>query len=144
MPLRAADLVQLAEAGQSTANLARVMAEGALALSRQARAGQLTLDALVDGLDDLFLGHNVVLSPYEQQFERVLLHYNSLRLRVNANTARRMKELRDRQKRATAGPLASDYRHQLSLFEVEATEQALAAESAISDDEAIFGPKTGQ
>jgi hypothetical protein len=140
MPLHATDLIELAEAGQSAVACACAQAKSAMGLCAQARAGQLALSALLDGLDELFLGHEVVFGPFEQQFERTLLHYSALRLRVNANTARRMKATRA--KRRGTKPEVSDYRHQLTLFAEEAEASALAAERAVSDDEAIFGGKT--
>ena len=143
MPLHATDLIELAEAGQSTIALAHTQAEGALALSAQARPGGLGLDALLDGLDELFLGHKIVFGPLSQQFERVLLHYSALRLRVNANTARRMAATRAKKRKARAKPESSDYRSQLTLFASQAEASALKAERATSDEDAIFGRNKG-
>ena len=53
MPLRAADLIDLAEAGQSAIARASAQAKATIDLCAQARAGQLSLPALLDSLDEL-------------------------------------------------------------------------------------------
>jgi hypothetical protein len=98
MPLRAQDLIELAEAGQKAIGLARQQGQETLRLCALARQGQIKPTDLLVALEEIFLGQDLLWMPLEQPFDRTLSHYSKLRLRVNANAARRMALTRRRQR----------------------------------------------
>jgi hypothetical protein len=93
-------LVELAEAGQAVSELARRQAETAQGLIVLEQAGTITQQEMMQGLAETFLGHGLQLQRYEAQFDRVLAHYSKLRLRINENSARRMRLRRAKQAQA--------------------------------------------